>query len=236
MPLFCAVLLSSVSPQDASPEVIVHDLIGVQGEEVVIKVETRGKFFSRGGEIVQLFIDGRSAGNILSGGDGFAFRRYTAGKTGLHRVEARSVADEGFGFVLTLKKGTGIVFVDLAGSLFEGPFSANPKKGSVEVLREINRRFPVVFLASGMIGTRAAKVWLKKSGYLELPVIPWDDGKIFGDTYEKGLRIRAIIGSPEMILSAREYHPRAFSFTETEDAREVRDWEEIGKILRSGGF
>ncbi len=231
-----AVLLFFTFPSDASSEVIVHDLIAAQGKRITIRIETRGKFFGKGGEVVMVSINGKPAGNVLSGGDGFAFRQFTPVKTGIHRITAKSGTDEGSGLLLSLKKGTGIVFVDVEGSILEGPFSRKPRKGSREGIEEINRRFPVVFLSSGIAGTKALKAWLKENGFPELPVVAWKGGKIFEDTHEKGLTIRAIIGGPDIIVSAREYRPRAFSFTEAEGAQETKDWEELRKILRSGGF
>ena len=236
MPVNVAVLLPFLFPSGACAEVIVHDLVAVQGEKALIRVETRGKFFSRGGKVVELFINDRAAGRILSGGDGFAFRQYTPGKTGIQRITARSGADEASGLLLSLRKGTGIVFVEAEGGLLEGPFSKEPRKGSKEALGELSRRFPVVFLSSGMTGTVPLKAWLKEKGFPALPVVPWDQGNVFEDARRKGLVIRAVIGSPEIIESAGEYHPRAFSFTDAEGATQVKDWEELRKLLVSGGF
>jgi hypothetical protein len=216
--------------------VIVHDVIAVRGKKITISIETRGKFFSKGGEVIQLSIDGKPAGNVLSGGDGLAFRQFTPQKTGIHRIIARTGTEEGSGLLISMKQGTGIVYVDMEGSLLEAPFSMKPRSGSKEGIEEIGRKYPVVLLGSEKAGTKTLKAWLKKNGFPELPVIPWDAGKIFEDSHEKGLAIRAIIGSPDIIVSAKEYRPRAFSFTETEGAREVKDWEELRKILRSGGF
>lgn len=231
-----AVLLFFTFPSGASSEVIVHDLIAVRGKKITIRVETRGKFFSKGGEVVELSIDGKPLGSILSGGDGLAFRQFTPVQTGIHRITAKSGTAEGSGLLYSLKKGAGIVFVDVEGSLLESPFSRKPRKGSREGIEELSRRFPVVFLSSGIAGAKALKSWLKENGFPELPVVAWKGGKIFEDTHEKGLTIRAIIGGPDIIVSAREYRPRAFSFTEAEGAQETKDWEELRKILRSGGF
>lgn len=231
-----AVLLPLISPPDASSEVIVHDAIAARGKKIIISIETRGRFFSKGGEVVQLSIDGKPEGNVLSGGDGFAFGQFTPQKTGIYHIIAKTGTEEGSGLLISMKQGTAIVYVGVEGSLLEAPFSMKPRSGSKGAIEEIGRKYPVVLLSSEKAGTKTIKAWLKKNGFPELPVIPWDGGKIFGDSHEKGLAIRAIIGSPDIIVSAKEYSPRAFSFTETEGAREVKDWEELRKVLRSGGF
>ena len=69
-------------------EVIVQDMIAPKGKEIMLSVEIRGKLFIKGGEVVEIFVDGRPLGRSLSGGDGFAFKQFTPLKTGrwyLHR-------------------------------------------------------------------------------------------------------------------------------------------------------
>ncbi len=231
-----AVFLLFVSPSVASSEVIVHDLIAATGEKVAIRIETRGKVFARGGEVVRLSVNGKPLGSVLSGGDGVAFRQFVPPKAGLYRIAARSGSEEGSGLLLSLKKGAGIVFVDVEGSLWEEAFMPRPRSGSKEGLREINRRFPVVLLSSGRASAHVLKAWLRENGFPELPVVFWDEGRIFRDVHDKGLTIRAVIGGNDVVVSAEEYRPKAFSFTEAEGAREVKDWDEMRKILRSGGF
>jgi hypothetical protein len=227
----CAVFLICAAPSDGFSEVIVHDLITPQAQKVMLKAETRGKLFHKGGELVEFFVDGQPVGRVLSGGDGFAFRQFTPKKSGTYRITAKSGADEAHGILLSLKKGTGIVFVDIEGSLFREPFSEKTRDGSQKAIKAINRRFPVVFLHSGIVGTKKLRAWLKENGFPALPVVPWDQGKIFDELHETGFRIKAVIGRPEIIEPAKEYHPDAFTFQEAEGAREVKDWKEIEDTL-----
>jgi len=230
----CSTILLCIFPAIALSDVIVHDMVVPQGEEVMLRAETRGKILSKGGELVEFFVDGKSIGKTLSGGDGFAFRQFTPIKTGLYRitVTVKSGVGEGNGLLLSLKKGTKIVFVDVEGSLLKKPFSKEPKQGSQKAIKEFNRSFPVVFLQTGFIGVKALKTWLKEYKFIELPVIPWKQGALFDDIHEKGFKIKAIIGSGAVIESAKGYKPLAFSFEGVEDAKEVKDWEEIGKKLK----
>ncbi len=225
--LFAILLIPSI----AFSEIIVHDMILLKGEETMLKAETRGKFLSKGGEVVEFFVDKKSIGKSLSGGDGFAFRRFTPIKSGIYLITVKSGKDEGNGLLLSLKRGDRIIFIDVEGGLFEGLFSKNPRKESQEIIKKISRRFPVVFFQTGLLGIKAIKIWMKENGFIILPVIPWRQGMIFDEISEKGLKIKAIIGSQAVIESAREYKPKAFSFEEVEDAVEVKDWEEIGKEL-----
>jgi hypothetical protein len=206
-------------------------MVALKGEKVMLKAETRGRFLSKGGKVVEFFVDRKSIGRTLSGGDGFAFKEFIPLKTGIYRITVKSGSEEDSGLFLSLKKGDRIVFVDVAGSLLEGVFSKKPKHGSQKAIEKIGRRFPVVFLQTSLLSVKAIKEWLKKNGFIELPVIPWREGTIFDEINEKGLKIKAIIGSANVIESAKEYKPKAFSFEYIEDAQEVKEWEEIEKSL-----
>jgi len=221
-----------VFPSNALSDIIVHDMIVHQGEEVMLRAETRGKILSRGGEIVEFFVEGRSIGKTLSGGDGFAFKQFTPIKTGLYRITVKSGVGEGNGLLVSLKKWTRIVFIDVEGSLLRKPFSNEPKQGSQKAIKEINRKFSIVFLQTGLLNVKALKSWLKEHKFIELPVIPWRQGALFDDIHAKGFKIKAIIGSEAVIESAKRYKPQAFSFEEVEDAKEVKDWEGIRKKLK----
>lgn len=227
-----SIFLSLLHPETVSSEIIVHDMIAPKGKEVMIAVETKGKLFRRGGEIVEILVDQKSLGKSLSGGDGFAYRLFTPLKAGHYRVTARSEKEEGAGLLLSLRKGERIVFIDVEGSVLEGIFEVRPKKGSQETIQNLSIKFPLVFLQTGILGLDAMKKWLKDNGFKELPVIPWRQGMIFQEIKEMGLNVRAVIGNPAVIESAKEYRPKAFSFKEVEGAIEVKDWAEIGQKLK----
>jgi len=213
-------------------DVIIHDMVVRSGNEVMLKAEVKGKLFSKGGVTVEFFVNGKSIGKSLSGGDGFAFKQFVPHVTGLYKIKAKSDKDEGEGILLTLKKGSGIVFIDVEGSLIE-KFTNKPKQHGQKVIKDIRKRFPVVLLStSGFLKIKSLKELLKRNEFPELPVIPWKQGLLFSDLHDEGFKIRAIIGSPDVIYSAKEYKPLAFTFEETEDAVEVKDWEEIRKKLR----
>lgn len=232
MAFILSIFLLLVFPSNALSDVIVHDIVMPQGEEIMLKAETRGRILSKGGESVEFFADGRSIGKTLSGGDGFAFKQFTPLKTGIHRIAVKSGIGEGNGLLLSLKKGTKIVFIDVEGSLLRGPFSKEPRQGSQKVIREIYRRFTIVFLQTGLLNVKTLKAWLKENKFIEVPVIPWGQGSLFDDIHEKGFKIKAIIGSEAVIESAKGYKPLAFSFEGGENSKEVKHWEEIQKKLK----
>jgi hypothetical protein len=210
----------------------VYDTVVLEGQKVMLRAETRGKLFSKGGELVEFFVDGKSIGKTLSGGDGVAFKQFTSAKTGLRQISVRSDKDEDTGLLLSLKRGSSIIFVDVEGSLLEGLFSRKPKHGSQKAIKEIQKRFPIVYLQTSLIGVRAVKGWLEENEFPKLPVVPWRQGTIFSEVAKKDFKIKAVIAGPKVIESAEEYKPLAFSFEASEGAEQVKDWEEISKKLQ----
>jgi hypothetical protein len=222
-----------LTPSLVQSEIIVYDTISVKGKNIILKAETRGKFFRKGGEVVEFFVDGKSIGKTLSGGDGFAYRQFKPFRTGIHRINVKSGKEEGNGLLLSLKRGDRIIFVDIEGSLLEEIFTRKPRKGSQETIKKLSKKIPVVFLQTGFFGIKITKTWLKENGFVDLPVISWGEGLIFDEISERGLKIKVLIGSEAVVKSAKKYKPdKLFSFEEVEGAELVKDWEEIGNKLR----
>jgi hypothetical protein len=228
--VFLLIVILSLSSA-AGAEVIFFDDISLKGGPVMLKAVTKGKVFSKGGQMVEFSVDGKSIGRSLSGGDGAAFKEFRAEKTGLHKVSVVSGTDKDSGFMLSLKRGAEIVFIDVEGSMF-APMSGKPVKDSRKIIKAIAKRFPVVYLQAGMLDIRTLKKLLKENEFTEAPLLPWREGNVFEEADKKGLKIKFVIGGKTVIESAKEFKPKAFSFNEVEGAEEVRDWEEIGKKMR----
>ena len=228
----CFIVLSAIFASAALSDIVVYDVVALKGKEVILKAETRGTLLSRGGELVEFFVNGKSIGKNLSGGDGFAVKRFVPLKAGLNKILVKSGDDKDSGVLLALPKNAKIVFVDVEGSLLEGPFVITVRPGSRKALEKIQKRFPIVFLQKGFLNVMALRLWLKKNDFPDAPVLPWSRGAVFDELKEKDLKIKAIIGGPDVIESAEAYKPRAFSFDSVEDAEVVEDWEEIEKKLR----
>ncbi|HOX95733.1 MAG TPA: hypothetical protein PKV09_13175, partial [Syntrophales bacterium] len=140
--LLFLVLLPVFSPLcEAAADVVIHDLVAVKGEEVMLKADTKGLFFGRGGELVEFFIDGKSIGKNLSGSGGVALKPYRVQRTGVQRVRVVSGRDEDEGLLLTLVKGSKIVFVDVESGLFVEGAPGRAKPGSRKALKAIGARY-----------------------------------------------------------------------------------------------
>jgi hypothetical protein len=220
------------SPSSAYPEIIVHDLITIKGEKTMLRVETRGKFLRKGGELVDISVNDKSMGRALSGGDGFAFRQFTVTGTGIYRITATSGTEEGVGLLLSLRKGEKIILIDAEGSLFKGPFAAKPREGSKETIKDLSARFPLVYLQTGFLGVKAIKNWLKENGFHEAPVIPWRHGMLFDEIEVMGIKIKAVIGNSKVVASAKSHNAETYSFDEGGEYIQVKEWKEIREKVK----
>ncbi|MDO8747148.1 MAG: hypothetical protein Q7J70_05755 [Thermodesulfovibrionales bacterium] len=225
--ILALILLFSV---ESYAEVVFYDSVCLKDEKIMLKAVTKGKIFTKGGEMVEFSVNGKSIGKSLSGGDGAAFKEFRAGKTGMYKVSVVSGKDKDSGFLLSLKKGAEIVFIDIEGSMF-APMSGNPKKDSRKVIKAIAKRFPVVYLQTGIFDITTLKKLLAENEFIDAPLLQWRDGNVFEEADKKGLKIKFVIGSKTVIESAKEFTPKAFSFGEVDGAEEVRGWEEIGKKM-----
>ncbi len=224
--------LFGICPDAAISRVLVYDEVTLKDREVMLRAETRGTLLSKGGEVVEFIVDGRSIGKNLSGRDGFAVKGFIPARTGLHKINVRSGDDKDSGVLLALERKMRIVFIDVAGSLLEGPFGEKEKPESRKAIIKIQKRFPIVYLQKGILSVGALRSWLKKNNFPVAPVLSWGQGEVFRDIRERDLQIKAIIGGPEVIESAEMFKPLAFSFDSVEDAEVVENWREIEKKLK----
>ncbi|HUH66995.1 MAG TPA: hypothetical protein VLZ07_11220 [Syntrophales bacterium] len=224
--------LICVSPELALSAVTVYDEVAVKGREIMLRAETRGTFLKEGGDLVEFFVNKKSIGKNLSGNNGIAVKPFVPERAGLHKLSVKSGDDTNNGILLALEKKARIVFIDVAGSIMGGLLDIEVRPESKKAVARIGKRFPVVFLQRGLVTVEAMRAWLKKNNFPSAPVLPWSQGDVFRDIKEKGLSIKAVIGGEEVIESAKEYKPLAFSFDSVEDAEVVENWGEIEKKLK----
>lgn len=224
-------LLVPVLPSTSRAGVAIHDDVASAGKPVVLRAETRGMLFAEGGRVVEFRVDGKPIGKVLSGGDGVAFKESPPLRAGLHEIAALSGEDSAKGVLLSVKKGTGVVFMDVTGSLFGDLFTRAPREGSVEAVGKIASRLPVVYLSTVSPVAAALKEWLRQKGFPPGPLLDWQGGRVFSETSEKGIKIRGVIGSAQVVESAAPYAARTFSF-EGRGAGKAGSWKEIADSLR----
>ncbi len=211
--------------------VFVYDGIGVEDRPAMLRAVTKGKYFKKGGELVEFFINGKFHGKSLSGGDATAYIEFRPAKAGAYKLIAKSKDEKDEGAFLIIKKGSHIVFVDVAGSLVESPFSKKPIGGSRDAIKQILNSYPIVYVDTGTSIRGLTRKWLRDHDFPSAPLLDWDGGGVFEEAASLGLQVRVIIGDPDVIKSAEQYKPLTFSFKDTDEIESVKDWADIKKEI-----
>lgn len=250
-----SVSLLMLSAAPALARVTVEDLVAIKGEPAFIRAVTKGRFFKKGGVRVEFFINGKSIARTMSGGDGAAYREFVPNSTGVYEIRAVSEdAEEAGGVLLSLRKGSRVLYIDVVGALLKSPFSKTPRAGSLGAVEKLSKKNPVVYVGTAIPGRGFLKQWIKEQGFPAGPVVSVEDVELH---LKAGLKIHAIVGSksvvepllgvePEGGKGVGEPNPfigqervrepkrkdvRAFSFDGAAGAEQVESWEEILKKL-----
>ncbi|MCX7913227.1 MAG: hypothetical protein N2511_01435 [Thermodesulfovibrionales bacterium] len=213
-----------------------YDTVAIKDEEVILKIEIRERFAKKGGELVEIFIDGKSIGKALSGIDGYAFKYYKPKRVGATKIFVKSSTESSFGVLLVLPKKSRVFLVEFEEGLLENRlfrFGTPIREGSQQAIKEINKKYPVIILQSGLLSEKFIKDFLRKHGFIDLAVIPCKRGECFEMLLQKGLLIKAVVGSGYNIESNKRADPLIFSFEEKESSIYVDDWNDIKRIILS---
>jgi hypothetical protein len=221
-------------PVEAHAGVYAYDDIVAMGTTIMLRAETKGRLFKEGGKVVEFIIDGDSIGKTLSGGDAIAYKEYFIDRAGLFRMTVKSGEEEGEGLLLSIKKGEGVIFIHVEGSLIESVLSKKTNEVSLNAIDRISKRFHLSYLTTLPAGTGLLKKRLREIGISDVPLIEFQGGRAFSDIANKGIKVKAVIGDAQVISAAIEHGAEAYSFHEIEGAREVRDWKELEEILLKG--
>ncbi len=122
--------------------------------------------------------------------------------------------------------------MDVQGGLFKPPLSREPREGSLDILKRISKDNHIVYLSTELPEI-VIKAWLKENEFPEAPLLSWRGGYVFDDIVDKGLKVKAVVGSAAVVESALEYEgAKLFSFEPSDEASEVSGWEEVEKGLK----
>jgi len=220
------------SESTVAAEVTVYDAVIPSGRPVTLQAVTKGGFFPEGGKVVEFFADGKRIGRTLSGGDGYAFMKYTPVSPGIKVLKASAGSDADEGTILATRKQDRVILVAIEDTLFTSPYSFNAVPEGRDAILKLQKKFRILYLSTFMDVKRSRK-WLRTNGFPLLPVLNWRGADALAELQEQKIKIYALVGPPDMLSGAREIK-RKFSFEETEEATVVKDWNELVKRLRTG--
>jgi hypothetical protein len=229
--LFFLICSFVVLPAAQCPgEIIVYDRVTKVGAPVYLKVLTKGKIFADGGRLVEFYLDDKSLGKNLTGGDGYGFRKYTPKRPGIIKVQARSKGESGSGLLLVMKKNDKAIFIEIEGGFKDAFISEIAAGASRRAVDRLLKKYRVIYI-SRYTGLRMARDWLDEHEFPVAPVLRWQGAKMFATFKEKGIHLYAIIGSAGVIAEAEEHIEKRYTFEKTQKGQIVKDWEEIIELL-----
>jgi hypothetical protein len=224
-------LLFFMFPSSGLAGVVIFDGITMVGMPVYLKVHTKGRLFTQGGRLVDVYIDQKHAGKILSGGDGYGFFKYTPRTTGMKTVSVRSGTDEGTGDLLVLDKTEKVILVEIEALLRMLLFSPKTITDSKTALNTLNRKYKIIYLTRFM-GTGLSKKILTKGDYPSSAILLWRGAETLDELHQKGVCLYAVIASLTLLSESSEHINKRFTFEETEDETYVDNWEDLLKRLK----
>jgi hypothetical protein len=217
---------------DSSAAVVVLDAVTSVDTAVWLTVVTKGLLLAEGGQRVDVSVDNQALGQILTGGDGYGYLKYTPQRPGLMRIVARSNSDTGSGLLLVTKPEDKVLLIDLEGSFQNVLFSSSEKSEAKKAVEALAKEFKIIYL-SKLAGKRIASFWLEEEKFPESIVLRWPGAELLESLHKKGLALYAIVGSPEILSDSAKYVEHRFSFEKTDNGQMVGDWAELTELLKA---
>jgi hypothetical protein len=232
--LRCLIYVAGIIVSFASSSyggVFISDQITTLNTDVYLKVQTRGRFFSEGGKLVDIYVDNKKIKRILTGGDGYGYQRYTPQRTGMVPMEARAEGHRDTGILLVVDKDDKVILIEIESALKESPLSDRPRRDSRHIVTDLAKEYKIVYL-NNLLGAILFEGWLKKEKFPESAVLKWQGANTLKRLTGRGIKLHAIIGSANTISAAKKHIQNRYSFEETKDGHMVKDWEEIMELIR----
>ncbi|MBW2432380.1 MAG: hypothetical protein JRF36_02175 [Deltaproteobacteria bacterium] len=214
--------------------VIVYDQVTTVNTPVYLKVLTKGKIFADGGRLVEFFLDDKSLGKNLTGGDGYGYRKYVPQRAGIIKVRATSDGESGNGMVLVMKRSEKAILIEIEGGFKDAVVSEIAAGAGRQAVQEIQKKYRVIYLSRNT-GVRMARTWLDEIEMPDAPVLRWKGAQTLSALIEKGIQLYAIIGAAGVIEAAADYVDKRYTFDDAQQGQTVKDWHELMIKLEKSG-
>ena len=210
--------------------VIVYDRVTTVGTPVYFKVLTKGKIFAAGGRLVEFYLDDKSFGKNLTGGDGYGYLKYTPRRSGIIKVRATSQGESGAGLVLVMKKSEKAVLIEIEDGFKDAFISDIAAGASRQAVKQLLKKYRVIYL-SRFTGIRMARSWLDEMEFPDAPILQWQGEQTLNALKEKSINLYAIIGPANVIDIAADHIQKRYTFDQNQKKQTVKDWQEVMERL-----
>ncbi len=225
-----AVALSLQTVSVSRSEVVVFDDATTVHTPIRIKVLTKGKYFARGGRLVDIYLDETHLKRIMTGGDGYGYFKYTYKSAGFKTINARSDSKNASGLHLVLNKHDQAIVIDIEGAFKDAVFSEEIREDSQAAVTSLSKRYKIIYL-SRYFGREVSRSWLAKENFPTSVILRWKGSNIFKILAKRSVKLYAVIGSGTVITAAKKYSEKRFTFEKVKDGTMVKDWDEILNLL-----
>jgi hypothetical protein len=223
--LFTALLVSK-----AHSDIVVFDQITTLNTPIYLKALTKGRFFAAGGKRVEIFVENKKLKQILTGGDGYGFLKYTPQRLGAIKIEARSEGYRDTGTLLVVAKNENVMLIDVEGAFKNSLFSEQVRVDSRRSVEALSKRYKIVYLNT-FLGIGLSRSLLQREKFPESVTLKWKGTGLLKALKNRGIHLHAIIGSAAVVAEAKKYIEHRYSFEETKDGKTVQDWEEMLEVI-----
>ena len=210
--------------------VVIFDQVTTLKTAIYLKVLTKGRLFSTGGKLVDIYADDQKLKRILTGGDGYGYLKYTPVRPGLVRLEARSGADRDTGVLMVCNESDRVILIDVESGFKESVLSGQVRADSRKAVEELSKSYKLIYLNT-MFGSGLSKSLLQKEGFPEAAALKWQGVATLKTLKKRGVNLFAIIGSAEVIAVAAKYIARRYTFEATTEGQTAGDWKEIVELI-----
>jgi len=224
------VIVLSFAPISTA-DVVVIDSVTTVKTPVRITVLTKGRFFAAGGRRVDVALDDKHLKQILTGGDGYGYLKYTPRSTGYKKIKASSNADSAEGLLLVVTKKDRALVIEVEEGFKTAVFSDEIKQSSLKVVKTLSKNYKIIYL-SRFAGKSITGAWLEKQGFPRSVILGWRGANTLMELKKKGVQLYAIIGSPPIVTAAVDEIENRFTFGKSKDGTTVKDWDEIAELLK----
>ena len=212
-------------------EVVVFDGVTTVQTPIRLKVLTKGRIFSQGGRLVDIYLDDTHLKKILTGGDGYGYLKYIPQSPGFKEINARSDANSSSGLILVMRKSEKAIIIDVEGAFKDTIFSEELREASRKVIKALSKDYQVIYL-SRYVGPGISRSWLEKEDFPKSVILRWQGPNIFKTLEKRGVQLYAVIGSTAVISAAKKHIEHRYTFEKSQDGKIVKDWDEILKLLQ----
>ena len=217
----------------ASPgKVVVFDGVTTVQTPTRIQVLTKGRLFAQGGRLVDIYLNDQHLKKIMTGGDGYGYLKHIPEKPGFQKILARSGATSSSGLLLVARRREKVIIIEVEGAFKDAVFSSELRANSQEAVKKLDETYTLIYL-SRLLGKGISRGWLEKEGFPESVILRWRGTRTFKSLSKKGINLHAVIGSAAVMSAAKKHIEHRYAFERSKDAKLVKDWDEILKLLQS---